>query len=57
MSEGVRVSGGATAEEVAAVVAALSARAGAPREVRDGYEGWRRGRLAALGRRKEDRAE
>jgi hypothetical protein len=41
------VRGDATAEEVAAVVTALSGRR--PARVVSGYERWRRGRLRALG--------
>lgn len=54
--DGVRVRGGATAEELAAVtavLAALGARAAGrhgsrPGLADDGYERWRRGRIAAV---------
>jgi hypothetical protein len=46
----VRVSGDASTEEVAVVVAALSARSNAAALEVSAYERWRQGRLAALRR-------
>jgi len=50
MSEGVRVRGAATAEEVAAVLAVLSAQPAAADPPPDGYTRWRAGRRQALRR-------
>lgn len=46
-ADGVRVSGGAAPEELAAVLAVLSARRSLPAPI-DGYERWRATRLEAL---------
>ncbi len=46
MSGDVRVRGGASDEEVAAVIAAVATRAGVPEP--SGYERWRAARLAAV---------
>jgi len=48
MSEGVRVRGAATAEEVAAVLAVLARTNGDAEVHEDGYERWRAGRRRAL---------
>ena len=50
MSEGVRVRGAATAEEVAAVLAVLAAQPGTDDPSADGYARWRAGRRQALRR-------
>ena len=50
MSAVVRVRGNATAEDVAAVLTALSTRSEEPMDVSGGYETWRRVRFEALRR-------
>jgi hypothetical protein len=46
----IEVDGGASAEEIAAVLAAIAGRRGPAEAPADGYAAWRRGRLAALAR-------
>ena len=46
----IEVRGTADADEIAAVVAAISQRETQPVETQDNYERWRRGRLTALAR-------
>ena len=50
---GVQVRGGATAEEVAAVLAVLTAQPAAAEPPVDGFAGWRAGRRRALRRTSE----